>query len=166
MNYLKTKLALIVCLLLLTSCFSYYKEYGFKSIENKFIWGVVRAKLIGKEKYHTFTAIKSSPYELYISFSSGILREGTIKITELKLINDKDENVVFERNIIIEKSIQKDEYKNDYYTYFLFKDIKLEYVDMILQMKFLLKQGDKTTEYKTEILFEKYYKSFLRIKGV
>lgn len=159
-------LFLIIGLLLLTGCYSRFEDYGFKSIENEFNWGVVRAQLTGKENYHTFTAIKSSPYELYISFSSETLKEGTIKITELKLINSKDEIVVFEQNNAIENPLQKDEYKHDYGTYFSFKNIKLEYVEMMLQMKFSLKQGDKTTEYEAEMFFEKNYRKFLRIKSV
>lgn len=156
---------LIISLLLLTSCYSRFEDYGFKSIENKFDWGVVHARLTGKEKYHTFTAIKSSPYELYISFSSETLIEGTIKITELKLINAKDENVVLEQNNTLEKPLKVYKYKH-YGTYYLFKDIKLEYEEMVLLMKFSLKQDDKTTEYEAEMFFEKNYRKFLRIKSV
>ncbi len=164
MKFLKIISFLIIALLLLTGCFSNYEEYGFKSIENEFSWGVVGAKLIGKEKYHRNTAIKSSPYELFIWFGSDTSMVGRIHISELKLVNAKTKTVVFNQKNITEKSIKK--YTNSFRAYFSFENIELEYEEVVLQMKFLIKQGDKITDYKTEIHFEKDYKKFRRIIGV
>jgi hypothetical protein len=164
MHFFKITLVLVISLVLLTSCSEVYEEYGFKSIENDFSWGVVGAKLIGNEKYYRNTAIRSSPYELFIWFGSDTFMEGTIYISELKLINTETKMVVFKQDNIVEEPIQK--YTNSYRAYFSFEDIKLEYVDMILQMKFTLKQAEKTTEYETEIYFEKNYRKFRRIIGV
>lgn len=158
-------------IILITILFHNYKEYGFESTENKFSEGVVSTKLTGKERYHTFTAIKSSPYELFISFSSDTFIEGTIHISELKLVNTKTKMIVFGPDNIIEKSFQRSKYVNEYSkyeynTYYIFENIELEYEEMVLRMKFSLTQGDKTTEYKAEIHFEKNYREFIRLKSV
>ena len=87
--------------------------------------------------------------------------KGVIHISELKLVNTETKTVVFKKDNIIEKPIQK--YANSYRAYFSFEDIKLEYVDIILQMKFTLKQGDKTSEYKAEIFFEKIIENFVEL---
>jgi hypothetical protein len=166
MYFLKTILALIVSLLLLTGCSENYEEYGFKSIEKDFSWCVVRAKLKGNEKYYGRTAIKSSPYRLVILLRSDTFMEGIIHISELKLVNTKTNMVVFNQDNIVEQPFKKDEYINTYLAYFSFDNIELEYEEMVLQMKFSLKQGDKTTEYKAEIFFEKDYRKFRRIRGV
>lgn len=166
MHYLKITRTLIVCLLLLTGCSEIYEEYGFKSKEKEFNWGIVRAKLIGNDKYYRNEAIRSSPYELFISIGSDTFLEGVIHISTLKLVNTKTQMAVFEQANIIEKSIQKDGNINTYHAYFSFKNIRLEYDDMLLQMEFTLKQGNKTSENKAEILFEINYRKFRRIIGV
>ncbi len=171
MYFLKIIVTLSIGLLLLTGCSEVYEEYGFKSIENKFSWGAVGAKLKGKEKNNHNPAVRSSPYKLFIWFTSDTFLEGTIHITELKLVNAETKMVVFEQDNIVEKSFQKSKYVNEYnkyeyYTYYSFENIELEYEEMILQMKFSLKQGDKTTEYESEIFFEKNYRKFRRIIGV
>ena len=152
--------------ILITMLFHNYEDYGFKSIKKEFSWGVVHTQLRGEDRYSTFTAVRSSPYELFVSFTAKTLKKGTVKINELKLINAKDGNVVFKQNNAIENLLQKGKYEHDYGTYFTFKNIESEYEKMVLQMKFSITQGNQTTEYETEILFEKDYKKSIRIKGV
>lgn len=161
MHFLKITLALVISLLLLTSCSRSHEFYDFESRENVFSWGVVGADLIGKEKLLHNTVVRSSPYNLLIWFGSDTVIEGTIHISGLKLVNTKTKMVVFKYDKIIEKPIQKD--VNSYTVYFSFKSLKLEYEEMVLQMKFLLKQSGKTAKYKAEIFFEKDYKKFRRI---
>lgn len=161
MHFLKIILALVISLLFLTSCSRNHEFYDFESKENVSSWGVVGADLIGKEKLLLNTVVRSSPYNLLIWFGSDTFMEGTIHISELKLMNTKTKMVVFEYGKIIEKPIQKD--MNSYTAYFSFKNLKLEYEEMVLQIEFLLKQGNKTTKHKAEIFFEKDYNKFRSI---
>ena len=161
MHFLKITMALVISLLFLTSCSRNHEFYDFESKENVLSWGVVGADLIGKEKLLHNTVVRSSPYNLLIWFGSDNFMEGTIHISKLKLTNTKTQMVVFEYGKIIEKQIQKD--VNSYTAYFSFKNLKLEYDKMVLQIEFLLKQGDKTTKHKAEIFFEKDYNKFRNI---
>ena len=161
MYFVKITLALIISLLFLTSCSRKHEFNDFKSIENIFSWGIVGADLIGKEKLLHNTVVRSAPYNLLIWFSSDTFMAGIIRISELKLINTKTKKVVFEYGKIIEKQIQKD--VNSYTVYFSFKNLKLEYEEMVLQVEFFLKKSDKTSKHKAEIFFKKDYKKFRRI---
>jgi len=165
MRIFKIAIVLVFSLLLLTGCHSKLEDYGYKSTKNEFSWGWISVKLKGNEKNYGRTAIRSTPYRLNILFQSDKFLEGVIHISELKLVNNKNKMVVFELGNIIDKSFQKAEHVNTYLVYFSFKDIDLEYEEMLLQLKFTLKQGNKSTEYKTEILFEKNYRKFRRIIG-
>ena len=161
MPFLKLTLALVISLSFLTSCSRNHTFYDFESKENAFSWGVVGVDLIGKEKLLHNTVVRSSPYNLLIWFGSDTFMAGIIHISEIKLINTKTKKVVFEYGKVIEKQIQKD--VNSYTAYFSFKNLKLEYEEMVLQIEFLLIQGDKTIKHKAEIFFEKDYNEFRRI---
>ena len=87
MRNLKIAIVLVISFSLLQGCYSILEDYGYKSVENEFGWGRVGAKLIGGEKNHGRTAIRRSPYELFIWFGSDNYMEGTIYISELKLDN-------------------------------------------------------------------------------
>jgi len=174
MKSLKILAIFIVSLCLLHSCFQKYEIDDFKSTENKFMWGTVGGKLKGKMELKNDIAVRSSPYELFIWFSSDAPLEGIIQILNLKLIYAKSGKMVFESNNIPEQYFKKDtmvikepvkKIIHTYDVYFSFKNISMEYSDVILQMDFILKQGGKSVEYNSEIYFEKDYKEFKMMKG-
>lgn len=165
---IKYRLEVIITILvlcsLLSACTRSYKVYDFVSKDNEFPWGVVGAKLIGKKKIINNTAIISSPYELYLWFGSNTFLEGTIHISNLKLFHSGTKTVVFEKYDIPEESIK--EYDSLYRAYFSLKNIELEYLDMVLLIKFTLRDEKNSKEYNSEIHFERNFKEFTRIIGV
>ncbi|VEN74186.1 conserved hypothetical protein [Candidatus Desulfarcum epimagneticum] len=175
MRFLRIFWILIVGLFLFSGCFQKYEIDGFKSAENKFHWGSVGGKLKGKMEMRNNTAVRRSPYELLIWFSSETPIEGIVQILGLKLTYAKSKKNIFNKDNIPEKRIKKytriikkpaEKHINDYTAYFSFKNINMEYSDVILQINFILKQGEKSTKYNAEIYFEKDYKKFKIIKGV
>ena len=148
----------------LSGCFRNYEAYEYKSKENKFVWGVVGAKLIGDKKLIENTMTITSPYELFIWFSSDSVLEGSVEILEIKLVYSDSKRIVFEQMATTEQKFEK--YNTDYTAYFSFSNIELEYRDVIVSITFLLKQNQKSIKYTTEISFEKDFKKFKRIIGV
>ncbi len=87
-------LLLCVLLLLLRLCV-HYTDYGYKITEKQFTWGSVGARLIGEEKSYPLVSIRKSPYELFVWVSSTTLMEGTVSISELKLMDRKTKSVFY-----------------------------------------------------------------------
>jgi hypothetical protein len=145
-------------------CSRNFKYYGFSSLENKFSWGLVEGKLIGRDTRVGNTDMKSSPYKLLLWFSSDKQLEGIIQITEIILINAKNNMVVFRNDEIVKESIEK--YSENFTAFFSFKGLELEYEEMELQLKFSLEQEGKSSKYDTTIYFKKDYKEYRRFLSV
>lgn len=164
MKNFRTITALVLCVLVLTGCSENCTFYDYKFVENGFDWGKISAKLSGSEKRNGFKVIKGSPYNLLIWFDLETPLEGSITISELKLIDAKTKSVSFEVNDNMKKPIEKS--KLDYGAFFPFKNIGADYNDMELHIKFSLNNADSSSEYNTIMYFQKDYKEFRRTRGV
>lgn len=160
---MRIKLLLLLFLtLFLFSCYRNYEVYEFKSKEKHYEWGLVGAKLIGNKERKGNTIVERSPYELLIWFDSKESAEKVIEIKNIKLMYVDSQNTAFqEENINLGKGTLDNTSK-----YFSFRNLELEYHNMICYINFLYQHNNEITEYKTEILFETDFKEFKRIVGV
>lgn len=158
MRFLKLMSLTVISLALLSlpGCMQHYSVYGFKTAEKKFGWGAVGARLIGSRASYYVKVLVGSPYELFVWFEPENFMEGSVQITKLKLINAQTKQIFFEKNEVIEEFFRE----NDQLASFSFDNIDLEYVDFELQIEFLLKHGDRSTEYKTQVFLEKKYEEY------
>ena len=118
-----------------------------------------------------------SPYEVqgFVGFGSKPLK-GTVRISKIKFTNNLTKKIAFESAEVVEGVIKKYStqdkaspysYKDTYEAFFFFKKrVDLEFEDMLLEIEFSLIQDGKVTEYKTEVLLEKYYDSYRASIGV
>ncbi|ABW66961.1 hypothetical protein [Desulfosudis oleivorans] len=162
MRYLFCITIIIISLLICIGCYQKFEVYGFKSEEKEFSWGKVGASLSGKKVIEGNTIIRRTPYDLEIWFVPFSLKEGTIKITELKIIKSK--KIIYQNDTSHEGVIKK--YAKDYMAFFLFENINIDYANIELQMKFILKENGNSMGYSTKIDFEKDYQKFRAIIGV
>lgn len=160
----KIKIIILVCFLLpLCGCFRNYDVYGFKTVEKNFEWGIVGAKLMGSESRKGNTIIKSSPYKLFLWFGSDTFMEGDISIEDIKLLNKRTGKHAFKGNALLE-SINKE--TGGYFANFLIENIKIPYENTELQIRFQLRQKNKSVKYKVSLLFKTDHQKFRRIIGV
>ncbi|MCK5235622.1 MAG: hypothetical protein KAR06_01445 [Deltaproteobacteria bacterium] len=168
-------LIVCMCLFLLVFYVFTYKEvrYEFKSKKIELDSITVNIRTMPKIYYSSNMfgriAVFSSPYmlDVYVGSEKQPL-EGTVHISKLKFVNKLTKKVIFEDNTIVDKQIRRysvTDYltSNIEYYYkadFEFKWIDLEFEDIVVYLEFSLIQGDKVTEYKTEILLEKDYKAY------
>ncbi len=182
---LKVSLALVACLFLLMGCGVQENfDYTTNDDDLKFSWGHIWGVLDGSESVGFFKVTRGSPYSFWytIVFDKREHLEGTIRLTEVKVINTRTDKLLAELDSPIEKPIEtvydydtvwSDE-KYDYVhinkpepighkTVFRidnilrFEDQEAEYEDLILKMKFIVKEGGKASEYSAEIPVKKRY---------
>ena len=141
-------------------CSRNFKHYGYSSIENKFPWGSVRGKLMGREARVGNSDIKGSPYKLLLWFGSDNQIDGIIHIEKIDLINLKTQKTVFKSDEPQVEPIKKD--SDSYRAFFSYNGLKLDYEEMVLQIKFSLEQDGKSSKYESKIYFKKDYKEYRR----
>ena len=178
----KIKLLLFICLFFLIGC-GVQENFNYTSKENSvdFPWGGVGAGLSGVEKVGFFKVTRGSPYMFwcYFVFDKRKHLEGSVLISKVKIINARTNELLVERDNLMEKPIiisydhKKLPIPNMHHVGFnvfdvlRFKDQKSEYDDLILQIKFIIKEGGNEDEYRAEIPLEKrYYKKFSSIFDV
>jgi hypothetical protein len=83
------------------------KNFGYSKEKFGFRGGIVSAKWEGTWKDFGEGAIKESPYELFLWFEANQNIDGNVKVSKIKLLDDKDK-VVFEDNQITEKAFEND----------------------------------------------------------
>lgn len=88
-------IVVLVLSLLLYSCFQHYEIYGYKTVEQTFSWGTVRAKLIGKSVTINRFTIKKDPYSLIVSFELKSKAQGIAVINALTLQYKKSKKHIF-----------------------------------------------------------------------
>ena len=188
----KIKLLLFICLFFMIGCGVQENfDYLSKGDHAEFPWGHVSAGLDGVDKVGLFKVTRGSPYLLwcYFVFDKREHLEGTVLISKVKIINARTNELLVERENLMEKPIIKSynsvftgaggdpPYSNksvlvpnmhhvgfNIFDVLRFKDQKSEYDDLILQIKFIIKEGGNENEYSAEILLEKrYYKEFSSI---
>jgi hypothetical protein len=145
-------------------CYKTYEVYEFEPQENKYDWGILGAKLRGSEKLSGNTITISSPYELFLWFGSDSLVEGVVQIKEVKLISITDKKLLFQKISVPDKEIKQ--YDSTYRAYFSFKEIKLNYEDVMCYIDFVLKQSGVSKRHIFQFKFKRNYKKFKRIIGV
>ena len=181
----KIKLLLFICLFFLIGCGVQENfRYLSKGEATEFPWGHVSASLIGVEKVGFFKVTRGSPYVLWCHFVFDKREhlEGTVLLSKVKIINARTNKLLVERENLMENSItqsynavwvgaegdppyryKKELVPNMHYVGFnvfdvlRFKDQESEYDDMILQIKFIIKEGGNEDEYSAEVLLEKRY---------
>jgi hypothetical protein len=189
---LKIKLLLFICLFFMIGCGVQENfRYLSKGEAAEFPWGHVSAGLDGVDKVGFFKITRGSPYALwcYFTFDKSEHMEGTVLISKVKIINARTNELLVERENLMENSITQSynavwvgaegdppyRYKKELipnmhqagFTVFdvlRFKDQKSEYDDMILQIKFIIKEGGNVDEYSAEMqLGKRYNKEFSSI---
>ena len=171
----KKKLLLFICLFFLIGCGVQENfDYTNKGCYVDFPWGRVSAHLNGVVKVGFLKVTRGSPYSLWCDFTIDKSKylEGTVQLSKVKIINARTNKLLFERNNLIE---EPNRYENELvpnmhdlrfrvFDVLRFKNQKSEYDDMILQIKFIIKEGGNENEYSAEMLLEKrYYKEFSSI---
>ena len=160
MPALKRNLTLVVIPFLLTACFGIFEVYEFKSNEVDFGWGVVGAKLTGNHETHGSKTIVRSPYDLILWFNFNGYLGSKIQISELKLISSASGKIVFEEDLVegdflVYSKQPWNKYENG--MFFEFSDLKLEFEDMELRLKYTLMEDDNVSKGEAVIIFEKNY---------
>lgn len=154
---IKIIIALVLCSLFLY-IFKLNIVYGFKPIEKKFSWGRVGAVLDPPEDVHLLWTIRKGSYYFGVWFDSDI--QGVVQIKELELLNARTKKAVLSEVHFIEKPFKKQTYSQKFMAYYSFKDLKLEYTDMMLKIRFFLKQNNKIVEYETELPLKTNFRVF------
>jgi len=155
---LSSIVALLVLCPLLASCTHPFRVYDFVAEESEFPLGVVSARLFGRGRMVNRTVIMGSPYTLTVWIGSRRFLEGTIHISDLKLLHARTRTVVFETTSILEKTIKQD--MSSFGVHFAFTNIELGYADMALLIRFSLRSENVLREYSAEIHFERDFKEF------
>lgn len=158
----------------MTACTGIDEFYEFKSEESDFEWGIIKSDFYGCPRNQGRNTIRSSPYKLFVWFRFDEHVGGIIQIAELKLISRASGKIVFEKEEIEgrltmnpKKTILspmlyiKYPYENS--VEFVFRDLKLEFEDMELHLKYTLKEGDKVSEGSVVIIFEKDHQSHYKL---
>jgi hypothetical protein len=188
----KIKLLLFICLFFMIGCGVQENfNYTSKGDSVEFPWGDVTANLVGADKVGFFKVTRGSPYILwcYFTFDKRKDLEGTVQLSKVKIINARTNKLLVERDNLMEKPIIKT-YKSVFmgaggdppysnksvlvpnmhhvgfrvFDVLRFKDQETEYDDLILQVKFIIKEGGNVDEYSAEMQLEKrYYKEFSSI---
>jgi hypothetical protein len=175
---LKLSLALFVCLFFTVGC-GVQENFDYRRKDRvEFPWGHFSAGLQGSEKVGFFKVTRGSPYEFwsFIIFDKRKHMEGFGQLTELRLINARTNKLLVELDKPIEKPIRvtmmyggggeevvvpkpnAHEVYLGVYKFLRFEDQRSEYDDIILQAKFIIKEGGNEEEYSVEMLLEKNYK--------
>lgn len=157
-------IGLLIGLFFLVGCYGTIENFGFKSKKVDFPWGQVQAKLQGSHHKKGNIDIRTSPYNLFVSFTNENPLEGAITISDLQLVRKQNGEILFVAEYLPQEPIKK--YKNNYGAYFSFRKIEMNYEEMQLIIHFQLKQKDKTSEYSAEIIFEKEYEKKRQLIGV
>jgi len=156
-KYTKIIIALVLCSFFLV-VFKFTIEYGFKPTEKKFSWGRVSAKLSPPWDIHLFWIIRKGSYDFAVRFDSDF--QGLVQIKELELINARTKKVVLSEVDLIETPFEQQTYSHKFMAYYSFRDLKLEYTDMMLKIRFILKQNHKIVEDEVELPFKTNFRVF------
>lgn len=152
-------LLLFVLCFLLTSCFRLNKMYAYKEVSSRYDWGLIGAKLIGSfETTADDVTISGSPYELLIWFDSVTDAPQKVIVEEVKLVATTSNEVVFQKNEIIEKMFAVDNEQRS--AYFSYPKLKFDYNQYQLIITFSIETDGKTTQHQSEMIFKKAYKEF------
>lgn len=182
---LKVSLALFACLFFLMGC-GVQENFDYLSKEDQvyFPWDKVVADLEGSERVGFFKVTRGSPYSFWchVVFDKREHLEGTVQLTEVKVINARINKFLYELDSPVEEPIEKvykyiwvgadgdppftdikelvpnmHDVRFNVHGVLRFKDQASEYDDLILRMNFIIKEGGNASEYNAEMQLEKRY---------
>lgn len=163
-SYTAIFVLLVLAPVFFVGCFKNYEVYGYQKAEKEYEWGVVGAKLMGSKKKEGNTIIKNAPYDLLIWFGSDTLLDGSAKITDLYLWDLKTKKIALTIKNTPEVYLEK--LNSKYRAYFTFEDIKMDYSEAVLNIKFVFRKDSQQIENGAEFHFKPEFKKFRRIVGV
>ena len=104
----KIKLLLFICLFFIVGCGVQENfRYLSKGEDAEFPWGHVAAGLDGMDKVGFFKVTRGSPYVLWchFTFDKREHMEGTVLLSNVKIINARTNKLLVERDNLMENSI-------------------------------------------------------------
>ncbi len=133
-----------------------HKDFGYHDANQVFEWGIVSARLLGKDIVLTSSdSIRETPYRLFVSIilPNKPTKDCHVQLRSLKIIN-------LNNNIIASFLDQQEQFiksNREYKSIFVFNDIKLNYEDYIVDLSSSLINCKETREIETKLSLNRNY---------
>jgi len=135
------------------------KYFEYKKAHHAYQGGTIGARLMGSFVSSKEVTTKGSPYELLVSFSSEIKREGLVTVSGIQLYDAVSNELVFSSGETFKEKLNPGS-DGVYRAYFAVKNIDLKYVRYKLVLKFQIGMGEDIIEKQVELYFDEDYKEF------